>query len=316
MAVYTEVSFDEAGVFLHSLNLGPLQSIKGAAGGIENTNYFVDVEQGQYVLTLFERLSFEQLPFYLELMKHLAMHAIPVPDPVANQDGRLLHRLNGKPAAVVNKLSGHSELAPTAAHCASVGDMLAKMHLAVHDYPNQQPNLRGLTWWNDTVPLVLPHITPEQRTLLLAELAYQNHVAESAAYRSLPRGVIHADLFRDNVMFENGQLTGFFDFYFAGYDTFLFDIGICLNDWCIDLETGALDTVRAGAFMSAYQQVRPLTAQERTLLPSQQRAGAFRFWLSRLWDFYLPREASVLKAHDPSHFERVLRQRLAHAYTL
>lgn len=316
MAVYTEVSFDEAGVFLHSLNLGPLQSIKGSVGGIENTNYFVDVEQGQYVLTLFERLSFEQLPFYLELMKHLAMHAIPVPDPVANQEGRLLHRLNGKPAAVVNKLSGHSELAPTAAYCASVGDMLAKMHLAVRDYPNQQPNLRGLAWWNDTVPLVLPHITLEQRTLLLAELAYQNHVAESAAYRSLPRGVIHADLFRDNVMFENGQLTGFFDFYFAGYDTFLFDIGICLNDWCIDLETGALDIARADAFMAAYQKVRTLTAQERTLLPSQQRAGAFRFWLSRLWDFYLPREASVLKAHDPSHFERVLRQRLAHAYTL
>ncbi len=316
MAVYTEVSFDEAGAFLGSLNLGQLQTIKGAAGGIENTNYFVDTDQGQYVLTLFERLSFEQLPFYLHLMKHLASHGIPVPDPVADNRGNILHRLKGKPAAVVNKLRGHSELTPTTAHCTALGDMLARMHLAGQDYPRQQPNLRALSWWNDTVPLVLPHLSSEQRSLLLGELAYQNHIAESSAYSSLPRGAIHADLFRDNVMFENGELTGFFDFYFAGCDTLLFDIGICLNDWCIDLDSGALDTDRADALLTAYQRVRPLTAQERTLLPALQRAGALRFWISRLWDFYLPRDAAVLKAHDPSHFERVLRERLAHPYLL
>ena len=316
MAVYTEVSFNEAGAFLSSLNLGQLQSIKGAAGGIENTNYFVDTDQGQYVLTLFERLSFEQLPFYLHLMKHLATHGIPVPDPVADVKGNILHRVKGKPAAVVNKLRGHHELAPTPAHCAAVGEMLARMHLAGLDYSRQQPNLRGLNWWNDTVPLVLAHLSAAQRSLILGELAYQNHVAESAAYRSLPRGVIHADLFRDNVMFEDSQLTGFFDFYFAGCDTFLFDISICLNDWCIDIESGALDAVRADAFMAAYQCVRALTPQERTLLPSQQRAGALRFWVSRLWDFHLPREAAVLKAHNPDHFERVLRERLAHPYAL
>ncbi len=316
MAVYTEVSFDEAGAFLSALNLGQLQAIKGAAGGIENTNYFVDTSKGHFVLTLFERLSFEQLPYYLHLMKHLAGRGIPVPDPAPDANGNILHRLKGKPAAVVNKLRGHHELAPTADHCAAVGDMLARMHLAGLDYPRRQPNLRGLGWWNETAPLVLPHLTPAQQSLLLGELAYQNHVAESAAWRSLPRGAIHADLFRDNVMFEDQRLTGFFDFYFAGHDTFLFDVGICLNDWCIALETGALDAARADAFMAAYQRVRPLTAQERTLLPSQQRAGALRFWISRLWDFYLPREAAVLKAHDPGHFERVLRERLAQPYTL
>ena len=316
MAVYTEVSFDEAGAFLGSLNLGQLQSIKGAAGGIENTNYFVDTDQGQYVLTLFERLSFEQLPFYLHLMKHLASHGIPVPDPVADSRGSILHRLKGKPAAVVNKLRGHSELAPTTAHCTALGEMLARMHLAGQDYPHQQPNLRALDWWNDTVPLVLPHLSAEQRSLLLGELAYQNHIAASSAYGSLPRGAIHADLFRDNAMFEDGELTGFFDFYFAGWDTFLFDIGICLNDWCMDLASGALDTARADALLTAYQRVRPLTAQERTLLPAMQRAGALRFWISRLWDFHLPRDAAVLKAHDPSHFERVLRERLAQPYLL
>ncbi len=316
MAVFTEVSFDEAAVFLRFLNLGQLHNIKGAAGGIENTNYFVDTDQGQYVLTLFERLTFEQLPFYLHLMKHLAMRGIPVPNPAPDAKGNLLHRLKGKPAAVVNKLRGHSELAPTPAHCTGVGEMLARLHLAGLDYPLQQPNLRGLDWWNETVPVILPHLTAEQRSLILGELAYQNHIAASSSYRSLPRGAIHADLFRDNVMFENGQLTGFFDFYFAGFDTFLFDIGICLNDWCIDLESGKLDTVRADAFMTAYQKVRPLTMQERTLLPALQRAGALRFWVSRLWDFHLPRDAAVLKAHDPGHFERVLRERLAHPYLL
>jgi homoserine kinase type II len=316
MAVYTEVSFDEAAAFLNALNLGQLQNIKGAAGGIENTNYFVDTDQGEYVLTLFERLTFEQLPFYLHLMQHLAAHGIPVPDPAGDHKGNILHQLKGKPASVVSKLRGHSELAPTADHCASVGEALARMHLAGLDYPRRQPNLRGLDWWNDTVPVVLPHITPEQSSLILGELAYQNHIAASSACQSLPRGVVHADLFRDNVMFEDGKLTGFFDFYFAGCDTFLFDIGVCLNDWCIDLQTGAKDDARSAAFMDAYQSVRPLTVQERSLLPAMQRAGALRFWLSRLWDFHLPREAAVLKAHDPSHFERVLRARLAQPYVL
>ena len=312
MAVFTEVSFDEAAVFLHALDLGALRSIKGCSGGIENTNYFVDTERGEYVLTLFERLTFEQLPFYLHLMQHLAARGIPVPDPAPSKNGDILHSLKGKPTAVVNKLRGHSELAPTTAHCAAVGGMLARMHLAGRDYPHHQPNLRGLTWWNITAPVVLPHITPEQRSLLLSELAYQNHIAASSSYRALPVGVIHADLFRDNVMFEDGRLTGFFDFYFAGCDTYVFDIGVCLNDWCIDLATGQPDAPRAEAFLAAYQGVRTLNTAERALLPAMQRAGALRFWISRLWDFHLPREAAVLQAHDPSHFERVLRQRLKH----
>ena len=314
MAVFTEVSFDEAAVFLRCLDLGQLQAIKGAAGGIENTNYFVDTDRGQYVLTLFERLTFEQLPFYLHLMKHLAARGIPVPDPVADAGGNILHVLQGKPAAVVNKLRGHSELVPAPAHCASVGEMLARLHLAGRDYPRQQPNLRGLAWWNETTPLVLPHLAPAQRSLIQGELARQNQLAASPAFRALPHGVIHADVFRDNVMFEQGLLTGIFDFYFAGCDTFLFDIGICLNDWCIELETGAQDSARADAFIAAYQRVRPLTGHERSLLPELQRAGALRFWISRLWDFHLPREAAVLKAHDPRHFERVLRELLAHPH--
>ena len=323
MAVYTEVSFDEASSFLQSLNLGTLQSMAGCSGGIENTNYFVTTDQAPYVLTLFERLSAEQLPFYLRLMKHLAHHGIPVPDPAANRDGDVLHSLKGKPAAVVNRLRGKSELAPTAAHCALVGDMLARLHLAGRDFSMHQPNLRGLAWWNETVPVVLPFLQPEQAALLQSELAYQNHIAEQAAYSALPRGPIHADLFRDNVMFEaaaDGQgapaLTGFFDFYFAGVDTWLFDLAVCLNDWCVDLATGAMDAERSQAFLSAYAKVRPLQAQERALLPAMARAGALRFWVSRLWDLHLPREAAMLQAHDPGHFERVLRQRILYPMTL
>ena len=312
MAVYTEVSFDEAADFFQTLDLGQLTSLKACAGGIENTNYFATTNCGEYVLTLFERLSFEQLPFYLQLMKHLAERNIPVPNPAPDKNGRILHSLKGKPAAVVNKLRGASELAPALTHCSHVGAMLARMHLAGRDFSLHQPNLRGLPWWNATLPTILPHVSTEQRNLLVSELAYQNHIAASSAYTALPTGAVHADLFRDNVMFDGDALTGFFDFYFAGCDTFLFDIGVCLNDWCIDLATGQHDAARAEAFLTAYQTVRPLTAQERTLLPALARAGALRFWISRLWDFYLPREASVLKAHDPSHFERVLRERVVH----
>jgi homoserine kinase type II len=323
MAVYTEVSFDEASALLHTLNLGSLQNMQGCSGGIENTNYFVTTEQGAYVLTLFERLSFAQLPFYLHFMKHLALRGIPAPDPAADRDGDILHTLKGKPAAVVNRLRGKSELSPTPAHCAAVGDMLARMHLAARDFDRSQPNLRGLNWWNETVPVVLPHLDPDQAALLQSELAYQNHVAASSAYTALPRGPIHADLFRDNVMFDRepnalGQpvLTGFFDFYFAGLDTWLFDLAVCLNDWCIDLATGAMDSERTTHFLQAYGAIRTLTAAERELLPALLRAGALRFWISRLWDFHLPREASMLQAHDPAHFERVLRQRIAHPIQL
>ncbi len=312
MAVFTEVTPQQAAALLESLGLGELRSLEGCAGGIENTNYFVSCSSGEYVLTLFERLGFEQLPFYLQLMMHLAQRGIPVPDPAADAQGRILHTLNNKPAAVVNRLRGHSELAPTPGHCAAVGATLARMHLAARDYPLAQPNLRGLSWWNETVPVVLPFLDAAQAALIRSELAYQNHVAAGALYAALPRGPVHADLFRDNVMFEDGQLTGFFDFYFAGVDTWLFDIAVCLNDWCIDLPSGRHDAGRAAQLLQAYQAVRPLAAAERQLLPAALRAGALRFWVSRLWDFHLPREASMLKAHDPAHFERVLRQRVAH----
>jgi homoserine kinase type II len=311
MAVFTEVSFEAAADLFKRLPAGELTALKGIASGIENTNYFADTAQGRYVLTLFERLSFEQLPFYLHLMKHLAQHGVPVPDPQTDASGEILHTVCGKPAAVVNRLRGSHQLAPDTSHCESVGTMLARMHLAGLDYPRHQPNLRGLAWWSETVPVVAPFLTPEQRTLIESELAFQQHTGASAAYAALPRGPIHADLFRDNVMFEGHQLTGFFDFYFAGVDTFLFDIAVCLNDWATDLESGRLIEERAVAFVAAYNAVRELSSGERRLMPALLRAAALRFWISRLWDLHLPRDAAVLTAHDPAHFERVLAHRVS-----
>jgi homoserine kinase type II len=312
MAVFTEVTPAQADSLMQSLNLGTLTELRGIEGGIENTNYFATTDKSEYVLTLFERLTQEQLPFYLYLMKHLAGRGIPVPDPAANRDGDILHTMSGKPAAVVNKLAGKSQLQPQSVHCAAVGDMLARMHMAGADYNRSQPNLRGLAWWNETVPVVLPYLDSAQASLLLSELAFQNHTATMAAYAALPRGPVHADLFRDNVMFDGEQLTGFFDFYFAGVDTWLFDLAVCLNDWSIDLPTGIHHDARAQAMLKAYNHVRPLSAAERELLPALLRAGALRFWISRLWDYHLPREASMLKPHDPTHFERVLRGRVQH----
>ena len=312
MAVFTEVSLADAQALVDRLGLGPVTALRGIASGIENTNYFVTTERGEWVLTLFERLTHEQLPFYLHLMKHLAGRGIPVPDPQADASGEILHTVCGKPAALVDKLSGGHQLAPSVWHCRQVGQMLARMHLAGRDYPRHQPNLRGLSWWIETVPVVVPHMDESARRLIEDELAFQRHLAETAGYQALPRGPVHADLFRDNVMFDGEVLTGFFDFYFAGVDSWLFDMAVAMNDWCIDLPTGAHHAERASAFLRGYQAVRPLTPAERSLLPDMARAGALRFWISRLWDYHLPRDAALLTAHDPAHFERVLRQRVAH----
>jgi homoserine kinase type II len=190
--------------------------------------------------------------------------------------------------------------------------MLAKMHLAAQDYPLYQPNLRGLDWWNETTPIVLPFLPQDKQALLRAELHFQQALAACQPYHQLPRGPIHADLFRNNVMFDGENLTGFFDFYFAGCDTWLFDVAVTVNDWCIDLETGETDSARVRALLDAYHAVRPFTDAEQSCWAAMLRAGALRFWLSRLFDFYLPRDAEMLTPHDPTHFERILRHRIAH----
>ena len=324
MAVFTPIELSDVSAWISSdFDIGQAIDIRGIHGGIENSNFFLDtVKEGkkqEYVLTVFERLSAEQLPYYLELMRHLANKSIPVPKPLENKQGHILFTLKGKPVAIVSKLPGISRLAPEAKHCALVGEYLAKMHLASSDFKYTQENLRSLSWWQKTVPQILSHVSHTQKELLTSELATQEQFFNSAAYKSLPQGASHCDLFRDNVLFDpqgvsdssQDQLGGFFDFYFAGTDKWLFDLAVTANDWCLADNKQDLDPARFKALMDAYQAVRPLSKEEQASWPLMIRAAALRFWISRLWDFYLPRDAQMLTPHDPRHFENILLSRKA-----
>lgn len=313
MAVFTPITLEDLSQWIQQYSLGNIQAVRGIPSGIENSNFFITTDSGEYVLTVFEKLRFEQLPFYLNLMSHLAARDVLVPAPIADRNGSILGRLHDKPAAIVSKLEGACQMAPQPLHCAQVGAMLAKMHLAARDFPLSQPNLRGLAWWQETLPVVLPYLPDDKQQLLRSEVAYQQDFAASDSYGRLPQGPVHADLFRNNVMFDGERLTGFFDFYFAGCDTWLFDLAVTVNDWCIDLDSGKLDTDRTRAMVDAYHAVRPFNAAEQLAWQPMLRAAALRFWLSRLYDFYLPREAEMLTPHDPTHFERILLLRQAHA---
>ena len=318
MAVYTPLTLTEITPwFEREFSLGKATDLRGIHGGIENSNFFLDVtlagKTHEYVLTIFERLTAAQLPYYLELMLHLANKGIPVPKPIANRAGEILFTLHEKPAAIVTKLPGQSHLQPTTDNCAVVGAMLAKMHLAGVDFPTEQANLRSIAWWQQTAPAVLPHLSSAQQTLLNSELQFQEVFFASADYQQLPHGASHCDLFRDNVLFveqqQQPQLGGLFDFYFAGTDKWLFDLAVTANDWCLGPDHADLDEQRLTALMNAYQTIRPLGAGEKRSWSAMLRAAALRFWISRLWDFYLPRNAQMLTAHNPNHFEAILDSR-------
>jgi len=311
MAVFTPVERGELERWLTRFELGQVFDFRGISAGIENSNFFVTTESGAYVLTLFERLSSAELPFYLELMRHLATRGIPCPAPIAARNQSLYGELNGKPAALVTRLEGAWVTDPTEAQCAQAGHTMAQMHLAGADFPIEQPNLRGLEWWRKTVPEVAPTLDDARRRLLEDELAVQlQHLAP--LQNTLPRGPIHADLFRDNALFVGEQLGGFIDFYFAGCDLWLFDVAVSINDWCVKADSGSLIPSRAHAFLKAYSKTRAFTDGERLAWPLVLRAAAFRFWLSRLWDLARPRAAHMLVPHDPTPFERILRERRDH----
>ena len=306
MSVYTRVSRVQLGTWLKGYALGELQDLHGIAAGIENTNYFVTTTQGEYVLTLFEKLQPEQLPFYLGLMTHLAQHGIPCPMPIPDLQGQVLGALCGKPATLVTRLHGHDIETPDTLQCASVGAMLARMHLAGMDYPNLMPNPRGLTWCKGAALEVTPYIPAVEAALLAEELRFQ----ENYRFEALPRSAIHADLFRDNVLFDGRVITGVIDFYFACTEVALYDLAITVNDWCTN-ETGALDLERTVALLTAYRELRPISALEREAWSVLLRAAALRFWLSRLYDLHCPRSGELTFAKDPDHFRRILEARMS-----
>jgi homoserine kinase type II len=307
MSVFTTVTPEQLSAWLRNYSIGVLTDLQGILAGIENTNYFVTTTHGRYVLTLFEKLRPHELPFYLNLMAHLSAHGIPAPQPIANLRNEYLGELNGKPATIVTCLEGAPVLEPTAEHCARVGEVLAEMHLAGQTYRGHLDNLRGPTWWASVAPELYPFLDAQDAQLLRSEIQFQ----AQHRHDRLPRGVIHADLFRDNVLFHEARgsgstaVGGLIDFYFACVDLLIYDVAITVNDWCTT-EQCALEPVRTRAMLQAYQAVRPFTEAEREAWPLMLRAGALRFWVSRLYDYHLPRDGELTHKHDPARFRRIL----------
>ena len=310
MAVFTNVTPDELAPWLAGFDLGRLVRFEGIASGIENSNFFLSTSVGDFVLTIFEKLTPAELPFYLDLTAHLAAGGIPCPGPIADRNGRNFSQLKGKPAAIVRRLAGRSHMCPSAVDRAQVAVMLARLHLAGAGFAGYQDNPRGPHWWAVTAPRVRDFLNPADLDLLDSELAFQS----SHRHDSLPRGPVHADLFRDNVLFDGADLGGFIDFYFAGFDCLLFDVAVCVNDWCIEragAKAGALVPAEVAGFLRAYDAIRPFTRQELDAWDVMLRAAALRFWLSRLYDLHLPRSGQLITPHDPTHFQRILALRRA-----
>lgn len=311
MSVYTTVTAEDLGPWLGHYRVGSLVDLKGIAAGIENTNYFVTTTSARFVLTLFEKLTPAELPFYLNLMAHLADRGLPCPKPVVADSGALFTELNGKPAALVSFLAGRDLDDPTAADCGRVGSTLARIHLAGADFGMHMDNPRGPRWWKAVMPEITPFMGEAEIAMLREEVRFQS------LYRltDLPRGAIHADLFRDNVLFDRGEITGIIDFYFACTDVWLYDVAITVNDWCMNAD-GRLDPARTKALIAAYAGVRRFTPIERGAWPVMLRAAALRFWVSRLYDFHLPRPGELTHAKDPEHFRRILASHIAHEHDL
>ena len=307
MSVFTTVTAEQLSHWLRDYPVGELRELQGIAAGITNTNYFVTTDSGRYVLTLFEKNAAEDLPYFLDLMTHLAERGVPCPRPLRNHGASSLAMLNGKPAALVSCLPGRDIERPTLAQCAEVGRTLARMHIAGQSFQARMENQRGAAWREATAASVLGVLDADDRRMLQDEMAFQARLDTSA----LPQGVIHADLFRDNVLFEGDRLGGIIDFYYACNDILLYDVAIAVNDWC-ESEAG-VDGARLQALLQAYHAVRPLNAAERQAWSGLLRRAALRFWLSRLYDLHNPQAGELTHAKDPQQFRHIMRQRIAHA---
>ena len=306
MSVYTTLNQHDLENFLNTYDVGRLDDFEGISEGIENTNYFVDTlldnKRLSFVLTVFESVGFDDLPYFLELMAHLAEHDIPCAHPIASRNKRYLQTLKAKPAALVQRLPGRSLISPTTEHCRQVGIVLAQLHLAGLEFSMQRENPRGATWNEDTAKRLTGKLSHDDHTLLENELIYQRQFDSC----HLPGGVIHADLFRDNVLFTDNKLTGVIDFYYACSGPFLYDIAITANDWCIT-DNSAFDQSLLNSLLEGYQTQRPITDEEKPLWQPMLRAGALRFWLSRLQDMHFPRSGELTHIKNPDYFRDVLR---------
>jgi homoserine kinase type II len=306
MAVYTEVADEELDDFIASYDIGALTSCKGIAEGVENSNYLVQTEAGRYILTLYEkRVAPKDLPYFLALMEHLAARGIRCPLPVHDREGRTLRKLAGRPAALINFLDGVSVRRASIEQCASLGKRLGRLHVAGETFPQTRANSLSLQDWaplanaiGDRADTVIRGLGAE----ISKELAY----LEKAWPRDLPQGVIHADLFPDNVFFLGQEVSGLIDFYFACNDMLAYDIAICLNAWCFESDA-SFNITKARAFLQAYESVRPLAANELAALPTLARGAALRFLLTRSYDWLNTDGEALVKRKDPNEYLRKLR---------
>ncbi|MGE4617919.1 MAG: homoserine kinase [Gammaproteobacteria bacterium] len=301
MSVYTVIERRELELFLESFPLGNLKDYEGIIDGIENTNYFVTTATGQFVLTVFESTPKSELPYFLGLMAHLAERGIVSAHPIADGNGDYLQQIKGKPAALVRRLRGENVENPGPRRCAAIGAEMAALHLAGQGFSGRRANDRGLEWQAETGERVLPYLSSTDRSLLQVTLSEQVDIDSSA----LPRGVIHADLFRDNALFIGNELTGIVDFYYAHNSFLIYDLAVTIADWCFD-GCGGFDDFAAQELVRAYDRIRPISELERASWPHFVRSAGLRFWLSRLKGKFFPRKGSLTHIKNPESFRQVL----------
>jgi homoserine kinase type II len=307
MAVYTDVAADELAEFLSRYDLGELLSYKGIAEGVENSNFLLHTTAGYFILTLYEkRVAKGDLPFFLGLMTHLASHGINCPQPLLTRNGEALSTLVGRPAAIINFLEGIWPRKPSVAHCAGVGQALAKMHLAGRDFSMTRANALSVSGWRPLFELAASRADEVQHGLRAFIGAELDHLEGGVWPTDLPQGVIHADLFPDNVFFLGERLSGIIDFTFACNDTLAYDVAICLNAWCFETDC-SFNVTKARAFLSAYGRERELSQAEQDALPLLARGAALRFLLTRLVDFLNVPQGALVRPKDPLEYVRKLR---------
>jgi homoserine kinase type II len=301
VSVYTRINISQLKFFFDRYDLGSVIDFKGIANGIDNSNYFVETSQGHFVLTLFETLKLDEVPHFIKLLTRLINYRIPCPNPQFDKQSQAFRLLNDKPAAIFKRLSGNVIQNPTEQHCQQVGLQLAEIHDCTQDYefPFTNPILTECWMLFDKVT---EHLTAADRSLIKNELNFQtSHYPEN-----LPKGVIHADLFRDNVLFDGDKLTGVLDFYSACKSELLFDIAVTVNDWCVD--NGELNSDKVAELLAAYEILRPLESQEKQHWQTVLRIAALRFWLSRLVHQHYPRAGAIIQPKDPLFFRQLLEQ--------
>ena len=306
MAVYTEVGDDELNAFIDTYDIGTVTSCKGIAEGVENTNYLLKTDQNDFILTLYEkRVDRKDLPFFINLMEHLAASNIACPTPIRDRKGRILRELAGRPCALISFLQGMWVRRPQPNHCAELGKAMANLHLASLEFDGARENSLSLKDWRPLFEQSKSQADSVQ-VGLADEIEQELTRLETQWPQGLPQGIIHADLFPNNVFFIGDRLSGIIDYYFACTDALVYDIGICLNAWCFE-QDGAFNTTKARAMLSAYQAVRPLSKTEFDALPLMARGAALRFLLTRLYDWLNTPAGAMVKPHDPLEYLRYLR---------